>query len=319
MKKFYLFFGEGEIVQRSVGQIEKVQQAAGQSQPAVKMHQVGAQMGKVHHVGGQTEIVPHAVGQIPQTVEIVQLSVAQTEIVPRGVAQIPWRSIRLILDKIKRLDEANFYIQKTIEHSWSRAVLSHQIALKLYTRQGKMLSNFEITVPRQDVDLLKSSFKDSYVLDFLGLTEDAKEKDLETALINNISKFILELGKGFAFIGKEYKLTVGGQEFFVDLLFYNYILRRFVVVELKTTDFKPEYSGQIEFYMTAIDRDIKTEGDKSTIGLIICKSKNNTVVEYALSSSLQPTGVAEYKLFSELPEEFKRYLPSEEELKEKHY
>jgi len=275
MKNFYLFFGEGEIVQRAVGQIAK-------------------------------------------PVEIVQRAAAQFLLetkVPQAVAQIPWGHIRIILDEIKNLDEAEFYIRKTIEHSWSRAILNHQISLRLYERQGKILSNFDNTVQTQDLSLLKQSFKDSYILDFLELTEDAKERDLEIALVNNISRFILELGKGFAFVGKQYKLTIGGQEFFIDLLFYNYILRRFIVVELKTTEFRPEYVGQISFYLTTIDRDIKQEEDGGTIGLIICKNKNNTVVEYALGSSTQPTGVAEYKLFSELPEDMRRYLPSEEDLK----
>jgi hypothetical protein len=138
---------------------------------------------------------------------------------------------------------------------------------------------------------------------------------LERVLIQNITNFILELGKGFAYVGKQYKLMVGGQEFFIDLLFYNYILKRFVVVELKNTEFSPEYVGQIGFYITAIDRDIKSNEDKETIGLMICRSKNNTVVEYALANSNRPTGVAEYKLLSELPDEIRQFLPSENDLK----
>ncbi len=238
----------------------------------------------------------------------------EQQIVPQAVGQIPWGHIRLILDKIKERKEAEFYIQKTIENSWSRIILEHQIALKIYQRQGKVMSNFDTTIDKKDSVLIKESFKESYILDFLELKENAKEHDLEQALIQNITHFILELGKGFAFVGKQYKLTVEEQEFFIDLLFYNYILKRFIVIELKTTEFKPEYIGQIGFYITIIDRHIKESSDKATIGLIICKSKNNTVVEYALANSKIPTGVAEYKLLSELPEEVQSYLPSQNEL-----
>lgn len=238
------------------------------------------------------------------------------EKVPQLVAQIPWGHIRLILDKIHDISEADFYVRKTLENSWSRVILEHQISLKLYERQGKLINNFDATIVNiDDISLIKDSFKESYILDFLALAEDVKEHDLEQALIKNITHFILELGKGFAFVGKQYKLTVGTQEFFVDLLFYNYILKRFVVIELKTTEFKPEYIGQIGFYITAIDKDIKKEEDETTIGLIICRSKNDTVVEYALTNSSKPTGVTEYKLLSELPEEIRQYLPTENELK----
>jgi predicted nuclease of restriction endonuclease-like (RecB) superfamily len=239
----------------------------------------------------------------------------EQEIVPQLVGQIPWGHIRLILDKIKDIKEAEFYIQKTIENSWSRVILDHQILLKLYQRQGNVLNNFDVTIDSQDTTLIKESFKESYILDFLELGNDAKERDLEQALTQNITHFILELGKGFAFVGKQYKLTVGGQEFFIDMLFYNYILKRFVIIELKTTEFKPEYAGQIGFYITAINKDVKKDADNETIGLLICRSKNDTVVEYALTNSANPTGVAEYKLLSDLPEEIQKYLPTEKELK----
>jgi len=237
------------------------------------------------------------------------------EKVPQLVAQIPWGHIRLILDRIGDKKEAYFYVQKTIEHSWSRVVLEHQISLNLYQRQRAIVNNFDETLENRDIAAIKESFKESYVLDFLELQESVKERDLEELLVKNITCFILELGKGFAFVGKQHKLTIGGQEFFIDLLFYNYILKRFVVIELKTTEFKPEYIGKIGFYITAIDRDIKKEEDELTIGLIICRSKNDTVVEYALANSNKPTGVAEYKLLSDLPKDIQEYLPTENELK----
>ncbi|MEI7621908.1 MAG: PDDEXK nuclease domain-containing protein [Candidatus Moraniibacteriota bacterium] len=236
------------------------------------------------------------------------------EKVPQLVAQIPWGHIRLILDKIKNYAEAEFYVRKTIENSWSRVMLDHQIDLRLFQRQGKIISNFKATVEAQEVALIQEAFKESYVLDFLGLDAESKERDLEQALIENMTNFMLELGKGFAFAGKQFKLTVGGQEFFVDLLFYNYLLNRFVVVELKTTEFKPEYVGQLGFYLTAIDRDVKNQQDGETIGLLICKNKNNTVVEYALAGNGKPAGVAQYQLFADLPAEVQKYLPTEDEL-----
>ena len=235
----------------------------------------------------------------------------EKEKIPQAVGQIPWGHVRLILDKIKNLTEAEFYINKTIENSWSRAILQHQIELNLFARQGKLQSNFENTVSSNELTLVQESFKESYIFDFLNLSQKAKEKDLEKALIERIYNLLLEFGRGFAFVGKQYKIVVGDDEFFIDLLFYNYILKRFVVIELKITDFKPEYIGQIGFYMTAVDKQIKTETDKETIGLIICKSKNKTVVEYALANSDRPTGVAEYKL-TQLPAEIAEVLPDEE-------
>ena len=228
-------------------------------------------------------------------------------------AQIPWWHIVMIMTKIKNLTEAEFYIHKTIENSWSRAILEHQIELNLFERQGKLQSNFVQTIPSEDISLMQESFKESYIFDFLNLSEKAKEKDIEKALIEHLSHLLLEFGRGFAFVGRQYKIEVGEEEFFIDLLFYNYILKRFIVIELKITDFKPEYVGQIGFYMTAVDRQIRTQTDKETIGLIICKSKNKTVVEYALANSERPTGVAEYKL-SQLPKEIAEVLPDEEQM-----
>jgi predicted nuclease of restriction endonuclease-like (RecB) superfamily len=233
------------------------------------------------------------------------------EITQQLVAQIPWGHICLIINKIKSREEASFYINKTIENGWSRTILDHQIGLNLYQRAGKSLNNFEQTIPADNqVELVKQSFKESYVLDFLELGNLENERQLEDGLIENITKFMLELGKGFAYVGRQFKLEVGGQEFFIDLLFYNYILRRFIVIELKTTDFKPDYLGQLGFYMTAVNKQVKTSQDGATIGLLICRNKNQTVVEYTLSQLNQPTTVASYKL----PEELQQQLPDEEEI-----
>jgi predicted nuclease of restriction endonuclease-like (RecB) superfamily len=233
------------------------------------------------------------------------------EISQQLVAKLPWGHLTLIIDKIKNREEALFYINKVIENSWSRVILDHQIDFNLFGRQGQSLNNFDQTVTADtQVQQIKQSFKESYVLDFLELGQVYKEKQLENSLVENVTKFMLELGKGFAYVGRQFKLQVSEQEFYIDLLFYNYILRRFVVVELKTNDFKPEYIGQLNFYMTVIDRQVKQESDESTIGLLICKSKDKTIVEYSLSQVNQPTAVASY----ELPTEVQQQLPDKEEI-----
>lgn len=239
----------------------------------------------------------------------------QIEILPQAVGQIPWGHIRLILDKIKDINKALFYIKETVENSWSRVILEHQIELDLYSRKGKLLSNFDKTISKDNLELVHSSFKENYIFDFLDLNERAKEKDLEKALIENITHFLMELGKGFAFVGKQKKLVVGQKEFFIDLLFYNYVLKRFIVIEIKTVEFSPEHFGQISFYVTAVDKDIKGIDDNETIGLLICKSKDNTVVEYALTNNSKPLGVAEYT-FEQISQDLSKFLPTEEELQE---
>lgn len=233
---------------------------------------------------------------------------------PQAVGQIPWGHIRLILDKIKDKAEAHFYINKTIENSWSRVILDHQISLNLYSRQWKILSNFENVLWLEESKIVETNFKKDYILDFLDLSEKVKERDLEKSIIKNISDFLMEMWTGFAFVWNQYKLTVWWKEFFIDLLFYNYILKRFVIIELKTTEFKPEHIGQLWFYISAIDKDIKTESDKNTIWLIICKTKNETIVEYALSTTDKPAWIAEYKFLSELPTEISDALPDEKDI-----
>jgi predicted nuclease of restriction endonuclease-like (RecB) superfamily len=234
--------------------------------------------------------------------------------VPQLVGQLPWGHIRLILDKINNKTEAFFYIKETIDNNWSRIVLSHQIELKLFLRKGKIINNFKQTISNKKIPNIQSFFKNNYVFDFLDLSSQSKEKEIEIALVNNIMKFILELGKGFAFVNKQYKIIIENEEYYVDLLFYNYILKRFVIIELKTTEFKPEHVGQIGFYISVIDDTLKTKTDNETIGLIICKHKNKMIVEYALKNINKPMGVAEYK-FSEIPKQISKYLPKAKEIK----
>jgi predicted nuclease of restriction endonuclease-like (RecB) superfamily len=230
------------------------------------------------------------------------------------ITQIPWGHNLVIISKCKNTKEALFYVQKTIENGWSRAVLTHQIESGLYKRTGKAITNFDITLPKPQSDLARETIKDPYCFDFLTLREDYTEKELEDNLLTHLTNFLLELGSGFSFLGREYKLEVGEDEFFIDLLFYHVKLHCYIVVELKTDKFKPEYTGKLNFYVSAVDSILKTDLDNPTIGLLICKTKNNTVVEYALRDISKPIGVSEYKITKELPEEFKSSLPSIEQI-----
>ena len=233
------------------------------------------------------------------------------------IFQIPWGHNREIITKVKNQDEALFYIGKTIENGWSRAVLVHQIESGLYKREAKALNNFAKKLPAPQSDLAKATLKDPYIFDFLNLTQKHNEKELESALVDDITNFLLELGNGFAFISRQYRFEIDGDEFFIDLLFYHVKLKCYVVVELKTVKFKPEFAGQLNFYVSAINGELKEENDNPTIGILICKSKNKTVVEYALNSIENPIGVSEYQLTTQLPNNFKSTLPSIEEIEAK--
>jgi len=253
---------------------------------------------------------------------IDELSIAKQVVsqIENKIFQIPWGQNIVIVTKSKSLNEANFYVNKTIENNYSRAVLVHQIESNLYQRTGKAITNFENKLPSIDSDLAIQTLKDPYCFDFLNITEKHNEKELEDALMDNMTSFLLELGQGFSFVGRQYKLDVGGSEFKIDLLFYHTKLYCYVVVELKAVDFKPEFAGKLNFYASAIDGEIKSDRDNPTIGILICKSKNDTVVEYALQGIDKPLGVSEYKLTDILPDSFKSNLPSieqiENELKE---
>jgi len=230
------------------------------------------------------------------------------------IFKIPWGHNREIITKLKNRDEAIFYAKNTLQYGWSRAVLVHQVESGLYQREGKAITNFDAKLPPPQSDLAKAVLKDPYNFDFLTLSKRYNERELEDALVEHITHFLLELGSGFAFVGRQYRLVVGGDEFFIDLLFYHIRLKCYVVVELKTVKFKPEFAGQLNFYVSAIDGELKEKGDNPTIGILICKSKNSTVVEYALKNIDSPIGVSEYELVDKLPKEFKSTLPSIEEL-----
>jgi len=230
------------------------------------------------------------------------------------ITQIPWGHNLVIISKCTDVKTALFYVNKTIENGWSRSVLTHQIESDLYNRSGKAITNFTATLPPAQSDLAKETLKDPYCFNFLTLTEKYNEKELENSLIKHLTKFLLELGKGFAYVGKQYKLEIDTDDFYIDLLFYHLELRCYVVIELKTDKFKPEYAGKLNFYISAIDSILKTEQDNPSIGILICKSKNNTVVEYSLRDIKKPIGVSEYKITKILPEIFQSTLPSIEEI-----
>ena len=223
----------------------------------------------------------------------------------------------VLLSKLKTHADRLWYAAKTIEHGWSRNVLVMQIETRLLERSGTAVTNFPASLPKPQSDLARESLKDPYRLDFLGLTEEAQERDIEHALVKHVTEFLLELGAGFAFVGRQVMLDVGGDEFFIDLLFYHLKLRCYVVIELKAGKFKPEHLGQLGFYLTAVDRQVKSEQDNPTIGLLLCKSKNKVVAEYALGDKTQPMGIAEYKLLESLPAELQTSLPSIEQIERK--
>ena len=237
--------------------------------------------------------------------------VSQLEV---SLFSIPWGHHIMIMQRCKSIQEALFYVHKTIENHWSRSVLEHQIALNLYARQGKAITNFQQQLPATASDLAQELTKDPYVFDFLSMTEGYTEKELQQYLEDHMTKFLLELGKGFCFYGKQVHINVGGDDFYIDLLFYNAHLHCYVVVELKTTKFKPEHIGQLKFYVTAVNKQLRTEGDNPTIGLLICKDKNDIVAEYTLEEIHNPIGVSSYKLFDELSKGFQSSLPSIEEI-----
>lgn len=238
------------------------------------------------------------------------------EFVQQVVAQIPWGHNLIILDKIDNMVERVWYLKNIIKNGWSRNVLIHQIESGLYQRQvlANKVSNFENRLPSPQSELAVQTMKDPYVFDFIQIREEMVERDIEQALIKDVTKLLLELGTGFAFLGNQYHLNIGGEDFYVDLLFYNLNLRCYVVIELKTGEFKPEYVGQLNFYLSAVDSVLKKELDNSTIGLLLCKTKNNLVAEYSLKDISKPIGVSEYKITDNLPDEFEKQLPSIEDI-----
>lgn len=239
---------------------------------------------------------------------------ADIEFVQQVAAQLPWFHIATLIDKVPNKQDRIFYIKGAIEYGWSRSIMVMQIETALHKRQGQAITNFKDRLPSPQSDLAHYTLKDPYIFDFLSIGAEAHEREVKKALIQHMEKFILELGAGFAFVGRQYHLEIADQDFYIDLLFYHLKLRCFVVIELKDKEFKPEYAGKMNFYLSAIDDLVKHESDKPSIGLILCKSKNNVLAEYTLRDMTKPIGLAEYRLDEQLPDNIKTALPSIEEL-----
>lgn len=239
-----------------------------------------------------------------------------SEILQQVVAKIPWGHNVILLDKLDTIEKRLWYAQKATEYGWSRSVLTIQIETRLYERQATSdkISNFIQNLPAPQSDLAQQLLKDPYVFDFLSVGKEAHEREIERELVKHITKFLLELGTGFAFVGQQYPLEVGGEDFFIDLMFYHLKLRCYVVIELKTTGFKPEYAGKLNFYLSVVDDLVKHPTDNPSIGILLCKDKNKAVAEYALKDVNKPIGISAYELTEAIPENLKTSLPTIEEL-----
>lgn len=271
-------------------------------------------------------LVKQLVGQIGN--QIVQQPVAQLKneetqhlsfeaFEKHPIAKIAWGSHLVLLTKIESAEERLFYCVKTIEGGWSRKVLMNQVEQQRYLTQGALTNNFTQTLPAPQSELVRDVFKDPYFFPFLNLGNHASEKEVEDGLIHYITDFLLEMGAGFAYMGRQYKLEVGGQEYFLDLLFYHTKLRCHIIIELKIDEFKPEYAGKVQFYLAALDDLVKHPQDEPSIGLILCKEANRIVAEYTLRDNNKPIGISAYKLVHQLPEQLKKQLPSAKEIEDR--
>jgi predicted nuclease of restriction endonuclease-like (RecB) superfamily len=230
------------------------------------------------------------------------------------VDQLPWSHIIRLITKIRNPAEREWYAQAAIEYGWSRDVLAHHIESGSHLRQGMAVTNFSQNLPSPNSELAQQTLKDPYIFDFFTLGKDAAERDIENALVKHITLFLLELGAGFAYVGRQVHLEVGGEDFYMDLLFYHLKLRCYIVIELKTGAFKPEYAGKLNFYLSAVDATLKNESDGPSIGLILCKDKKRMIAEYALKDISKPVGISEYRLSESIPENLQGSLPSIEQI-----
>jgi len=262
---------------------------------------------------------PEIEGFSPRNLKYMRaLAVAypEDEFVQQVVAQIPWGHNLLLLNKLRQQALREWYARQTLEHGWSRAVLSTQIQTKAHTRAGKALTNFKQTLLPPQSDLAQQALKDPYIFDFLTLSVGARERELEQGLVDHVQKFLLELGVGFAFVGRQVHLEIGKEDYYLDLLFYHLKLRCYVIIDLKMEPFKPEFAGKMNFYLSAVDDRMRGPQDQPTIGLLLCRDKNRITVEYALRNVAKPIGVAQWqtRLVESLPKKLKGALPSVKDL-----
>ncbi len=332
MRKFYQFYAGDISVQQLVGLNEitteiSVQQLVGLHEitTEISVQQLVALNATTSEIPVQQVVAFNPENPVQQPVALksgnpVQKPVAfnpenpvQQTVGLDALFSIPWGHHVVIINKIKQVDEALFYIHQTIEHNWSRAILTLQMEQNLFARQGKAITNFTTTLPEQQALMASQILKDPYNFGFLTMEPKMHELDIEKQLTEHITKFLLELGKGFAFIGRQYPFEVGGKGYRLDLLFYHIRLRCFVVIDLKFTEFTPENAGKMNFYLSAVDDLLKTEADQPSIGIILCKNKNKLEVEYALRGMSKPIGVSEFTVTQALPAELKSTLPTIEE------
>lgn len=245
---------------------------------------------------------------------------ANDEFLQHHVAKLPWSSLTTIIDQVKDKKQRKWYIMESIQNGWSRPVIVHQISSKLYERQALLenkTTNFDNTLPSPNNEQVKELLKNPYIFDFITADKDLKELDIERELTANITKLLLELGNGFAFVGRQYHLEIENEDYYIDLLFYNLKVRSYVVIELKTTEFKPEYTGKLNFYLNAVDKYIKDKNDNPTFGILLCKDKKRVTAELALKDINKPIGVSEYKILSEIPDYLENTLPSMEDIEKR--
>jgi predicted nuclease of restriction endonuclease-like (RecB) superfamily len=270
-----------------------------------------------------SEIVPQPVAQlgiantssekVPQLVAQMA-EMAEPAILQQLVAKIPWGHNILLMEKVKDLPARRWYMEQTIEQGWSRDTLAAMTKSNAYARQGQAVSNFSDRLPSPQSELARQLLKDPYLFDFLTIEEPFHERELETGLVRHLEKFLLELGQGFAFVGRQYHLAVSDKDFYLDLLFYHLKLRCFIVIELKKGEFKPEYAGKMNFYCSVVDDQLRNEADQPTIGLILCQTKDRILAEYTLRDIHKPIGISAYELTRALPENLKSSLPTVEEI-----
>lgn len=306
IRKFYQFYGGKGSVLQAVRLKENILVPVSVQQPAAPGKNVSVQQ-----LVGLNETSSETMQQSAELKN--ENSVQQPVGFNLNIVSMPWGHHVVLLDKVKSVEEALFYLQQTIENNWSRAILTLQIEQDLYSRQGKAITNFHQTLPEQQALIAGQILKDPYNFGFLTLENKMQELDVERQLTEHITKFLLELGKGFAFIGRQYPLQVGEKDYRLDLLFYHIRLRCFVVIDLKVVEFEPEFAGKMNFYLSAVDDQIKTPEDQPSIGIILCKNKNKLEVEYALQGMSKPIGVSEFTVTQSLPAELKSTLPTVEE------
>lgn len=248
------------------------------------------------------------------------LEYENNEFLQEVLAKLSWNHNQILLDRVRDKIKRNWYANESLNNGWSTTILTHQIASKLYERQALLenkTTNFDETLPSPNNEQAKELLKSPYIFDFITSDKDLKELDIEKELTNNITKLLLELGNGFAFLGRQYHLEIENEDYYIDLLFYNLKIRSYVVIELKTTEFKPEYVGKLNFYLSAVDKYLKTEYDNPTFGILLCKDKKKVTAELALKDINKPIGVSEYKILSEIPEYLEKTLPSIEEIEKR--